>query len=230
MKTLALIPARGGSKRLPGKNIKVLNGKPLIAWSIEFAQLHSGVDHIVVSTDDPKIAEVASNCGVDVPWMRPITLASDTSSSVDVARHALETEAEAGRNYDYLVLLQPTTPFRDPAMLDEALVRCRQGGGIPVIAICPAKTHPYWCFKQGVDGLTRYVGQEINISRSQDLPAAYEVSGGIYVIGVPYFLEHMAFITSDMQAVISSHRQYDCDIDDDIDWLVAESVAKLFFE
>lgn len=229
MKTLALIPARGGSKRLPGKNIKILNGKPLIAWSIEFAQQHSGVNHIVVSTDDPKIAEVASNCGVDVPWMRPAALASDTASSVDVARHALEAEAEAGRDHDYLVLLQPTTPFRDPAMLDEALVRCRQGGGRPVIAICPAKTHPYWCFREEGAGLIPYHNNDANISRSQDLPTVYEVSGGLYVIGVPYFLEHMAFITSDMQAVISSGRQYDCDIDDEIDWLVAESVAKLFF-
>lgn len=226
-RVLALITARGGSKRLPGKNIKPLAGKPLIAWSIEFAQHQPEIDELVVSTDAPEIAAVARRLGVEVPWLRPAELASDTASSVDVVKHALAAQAARGRHYDYLVLLQPTTPFRDPAMLSEALTRCQQAEGAPVLAFGAAQTHPGWCFRHDHAGrLVRYVDLDPGITRSQDLPPAYTVSGSFYVIGVARFLASPGFIAPDMQGVFSADRRYDCDIDDEMDWLVAEALAR----
>jgi len=225
-RVLALIPARGGSKRLPGKNIKSLAGKPLIAWSIECAHRQPEIDDVVVSTDTPEIAEVARRFGVEVPWLRPAELASDTASSLDVVKHALATQAALGRHYDYLVLLQPTTPFRDPAMLSTALALCQQAKGAPVLAFGAVQTHPGWCFKQTSEGrLVRYVDLDPGITRSQDLPPAYALSGSFYVIGVARFLAEPTFMTTDMQGVFSTDRRYDCDIDDETDWLVAEALA-----
>lgn len=224
-KVIALITARGGSKRLPGKNIKPLAGKPLIGFTIEFARSQPEIDRIVVSTDSPEIAEVARNFGADVPWLRPAELSGDTTSSADVVKHALAELARSEDMFDYLVLLQPTTPFRDPAMLTEALNLCRRAGGAPVIAFGAAKSHPCWCFRQTADGrLVRYVEPDLAVTRSQDLPAAFEVSGSLYVIGVERFLKDESFIAPDLQGVFSNHRRYDCDIDDEIDWLVAEAM------
>lgn len=230
MKTLALILARGGSKRLPGKNVKLLGGIPLIAWSIRFAKDHPAIDHIVVSTDDLEIAQVARENMVDMPWLRPAELASDTASSVDAIIHALKAESAAGREYDYFVLLQPTSPFRDPAMLNEALRISKLNQGNSVVAMAPAKTHPLWCYRVTEDGLAEpYIkDNEGAISRSQDLPPAYEVTGNLYVVGVKGFMKSPGFFNEGTKAVISTNRIFDCDIDDEIDWEFAASIAKNF--
>lgn len=226
-RVLALIPARGGSKRLPGKNIKPLAGKPLIAWSIEFAQQQPEIDDIVVSTDAAEIAEVARRFGVNVPWLRPTELGSDSANSIDVIKDALVAQANNGFHYEYLVLLQPTSPFRNPDMLKEALIRCHNAHGAPVVAFGKAKTHPCWCFKQDCDGhLSRYAELDPTITRSQDLPLALEITGNLYVIGTQRILDGGGFFDADMQAVISNERTYDIDIDDELDWVQAESIAR----
>lgn len=226
-RVLALIPARGGSKRLPGKNIKCLAGKPLIAWSIDFARAQDEIDDVIVSTDSQDIAEVARKFGADVPWLRPASLASDTASSVDVVKHALNELQNAGRQFEYLVLMQPTTPFRDPAMLQEALIKCHASGGAPVVAFCNAKTHPSWCFWRTAGGeMVRSGDRGADVTRSQDLPPAYQISGSLYVVGVERFLQEETFFSHDMQAVISTKRVYDCDIDDEIDWHLAEALGR----
>ena len=231
MSTLALILARGGSKRLPGKNVKLLGNLPLITWSIEFAKGHPGIDNIVVSTDDSDIARVARDAGVAVPWLRPAELASDTATSVDAILHALSAEAAAGREYEQLVLLQPTSPFRDPAMLAEALIISRSNGGCPVVAVGAAKSHPLWCYKVTAEGTAvPYVSNEDGaVSRSQDLPAAYEITGNLYVAGVKPFLENPAFLNERTRVVVSTNRILDCDIDDELDWELAASIAKKFY-
>jgi CMP-N,N'-diacetyllegionaminic acid synthase len=229
MKTLALILARGGSKRLPGKNIKILGDKPLIAWSIDFAQLHPEIDRTVVSTDDPEIAEVARRFGVDVPWLRPAELATDTATSADAVIHALLSESNAGRNYDFFVLLQPTTPFRDPVMLSDALKLSQKSDGVPVVAVGQAKTHPYWTFKKNDNGeIERYIDNQVNDTRSQDLPPAYEITGSLYVVGVKHFQKDPRFFTAETRAVASTDRMSDCDIDDENDWFLAENIARAF--
>jgi CMP-N-acetylneuraminic acid synthetase len=231
MSTLALILARGGSKRLPGKNVKLLGNLPLIAWSINFAKGHSGVDNIVVSTDDAEIAQVALENGVDVPWLRPAELASDTATSVDAILHALKAEAMEGREYEHLVLLQPTSPFRDPAMLTEALEKSRSSGGCPVVAVGAAKSHPLWCYKIAEDGsaVPYFSNEEGTVSRSQDLPPAYEITGNLYVVGVKSFLEKPEFLNACTKVVVSTNRMLDCDIDDELDWDLATCIAKKFY-
>jgi CMP-N-acetylneuraminic acid synthetase len=231
MNTLALILARGGSKRLPGKNVKLLGNFPLIAWSINFAKGHPGIDNIVVSTDDSEIAQVSREYGVDVPWLRPAEFASDTATSVDTILHALKTEAMAGREYDQLVLLQPTSPFRDPAMLTEALEVSRANEGCPVVAVGAAKSHPLWCYKVTAEGTAvPYVSNnEGAVSRSQDLPLAYEITGNLYVVGVKSFLENPEFLNARSRVVVSTNKILDCDIDDELDWELATSIAKKFY-
>ena len=120
---LALIPARGGSKGVPGKNIRPAGGKPLIAWTIEAAKCSRYIDRLILSTDDPAIVAVAKQFGCDVPFMRPAELATDQADSMVVVRHALQA---IGERYDYLVLLQPTSPLRIAADIDAAVERCLQ--------------------------------------------------------------------------------------------------------
>lgn len=229
-RVLALIPARAGSKRLPGKNIKPLHGKPLLAWTVEFACGVAELDDVLVSTDAESIAAVARQYGAQVPWLRPAELASDTASSVAVIQHALAAQAAAGKHYQYLVLLQPTTPFRDEAMLREALRRCQAADGAPVWAFAAAKSHPQWCYKRQDDGhFHSYITASQEVSRSQDLPAAYQASGSFYVIGVQRFLSSANLGGEDLQGVLSNDPVYDSDIDDIYDWMRAEAIAALRF-
>ena len=122
-RVLALIAARGGSKGLPRKNVRLLGGRPLVAWPVSTAVAARSVDRVAISTDDEEIAAAARAAGADVPFMRPAALASDSASSIAVALHALEMLAAAGHSYDYLVLLEPTSPLTEPQDVDRALAR-----------------------------------------------------------------------------------------------------------
>lgn len=228
-KVLVLIPARGGSKRLPGKNIRPLLGKPLIAWTIEYAKAERCVDRVVVSTDSSEIANVSREYGADVPWVRPDFLASDTATSLDVISHAVTTLHENGDQYDILAVLQPTTPFRLQSLLCDAIEKSIRAGGAPVVALGPARSHPGWCFSIGEDGkILSFGNNEDLLVRSQDLSPAYEITGSMYVIGMRKFIESRSFFTSETRCVVTEDRRYNVDIDDEIDWFVAESVAKSF--
>lgn len=155
MRILALIPARGGSKRLPGKNVKLLGGLPLIAWTIRSALESQVCVDVVVSTDDPEIKRVSCHYGASVSGLRPIELATDTASSVDVALHALD-EYEAGHSpVDGLMLLQPTSPFRPSKTIKEAVGLFESAEGkYPVVSVSPASCHPSWCFKLDMQSYT----------------------------------------------------------------------------
>lgn len=147
MKILALITARGGSKRLPGKNIRQLAGKPLIVWSIEAAKGISDICEMLVSTDDPAIAAVCSEAGASVSWLRPAELATDTASSVDVALHALDWyETEKGA-VDGLLLFQPTSPFRNKQTIQRGIELFAEYARQPVLGVSPAQVHPMWTLK-----------------------------------------------------------------------------------
>ena len=147
MRILALITARGGSKRILRKNIRPLGGKPLIVWSINIAKDIGGIVDILVSTDDPKISEVAKNAGAMVPWLRPPELATDTASSVDVCLHALEWYEKENGKIDGLMLLQPTSPFRSRDTVLQGIELFRKQKRRPVIGVSTAKSHPMWCFE-----------------------------------------------------------------------------------
>ncbi|NML46874.1 acylneuraminate cytidylyltransferase family protein [Ramlibacter sp. G-1-2-2] len=223
---LALIPARGGSKRLPRKNLLPLGGVPLIGWSIRNALALPEVDQVLVSTDDAEIADTARELGADVPWLRPAELATDTASSNDAILHALDQCAAAGRPHDVLLLLQPTSPFRDPAQLAEALALCASLNGAPVVGFAPARSNPAWCFTRQADGKVRPVlDADGTRKRSQDLPEVLEISGNFYAIGVDVFRRERSFFTPETRALVSEQRELALDIDDAFDWLVAEAVA-----
>lgn len=223
---LALIPARGGSKRLPGKNLLPLAGRPLIAWSIEDARAVPGIDDVLVSTDDAAIAEAARQHGASVPWLRPAELASDQASSNDVVLHALAQCALAGHAYDIVLLLQPTSPFRDLAKIREALAQCVRHGGEPVVAMAPARSHPAWCFHVREDGTMQPVLDGAGVHRrSQDLAPAFEISGNLYAMGVSQFQAARSFFTPRTRALVIDDPMQAVDIDDDFDWLVAQAVA-----
>jgi CMP-N,N'-diacetyllegionaminic acid synthase len=224
MKILALIPARGGSKRIAGKNIRPLGGRPLILWSINAARGISEICDIMVSTDEPAIAEIARNAGVLVPWLRPAELASDTATSVDVALHALDWYEKEKGIVDGLLLLQPTSPFRSRATIDRGIQLFHKHNCRTVIGVSPAESHPMWCFKIDGEEMKPYIEDGGLNLRSQDLPPAYVVNGAIYLIA-PSTLRHTrSFFNDTMVPLIISQLEEGIDIDSELDWKMAEVV------
>jgi CMP-N,N'-diacetyllegionaminic acid synthase len=225
LRILALITARGGSKRVPGKNIRPLGGRPLIGWSVEVAKGIADVCDIVVSTDDPDIAEVARDEGALVPWLRPAALATDTASSVDVCLHALDWyEAERG-GIDGLLLLQPTSPFRARATVLRGIDLFREGGRRSVVGVSPALSHPMWCLRIDGDTLRPFVDQGSMYVRSQDLPPAYAINGGFYLIAPENLRKTRAFINEDTMPLLFDEPREAIDIDSEWDWRMAEMIC-----
>jgi CMP-N,N'-diacetyllegionaminic acid synthase len=222
VRILALVPARGGSKRLPGKNARLLHGKPLIVWSIESAKGAPGVYDVLVSTDDSQIAEIARDAGALVPWLRPGDLATDTATSVDVALHALSWyEADCGP-VDGLLLLQPTSPFRTRDSISRAITMFREHGQRPVVSVSAAVTHPLWCYRIDGDRLRPFVeGAAPNPARSQDLPPAFALNGSIYLIQPRTLRKEGTFLTDDVVPLVMNSPREALDIDHQGDWDVA---------
>ena len=183
---VGLITARGGSKGLPGKNIRPLGGKPLIAWTISAAQRADSLVRVVVSTDDTEIADVAREYGAEVPFTRPAELAQDRSPHIDVVLHALDALASAdGVVPDALVLLQPTSPFRTADDIDAAVRLAREKSAPAVVSVVETHDHPLLTRKKNADGsLAPFVPCDIAYPRRQDLPRAYALNGAIYLCGV----------------------------------------------
>lgn len=175
---LALITARGGSKGLLGKNLLPAGGKPLLVWTVEAAKASSVVDRVVISTDDEEIAAVAREAGCEVPFLRPAELATDTATSLDVVRHALE----ALPGFDYLILLQPTSPLRTGADIDAAFEAMVSMGATTCVSLCPVEESPYLMYEIGEQGaISPVVAAGHKPGRRQDLPPAYILNGAIYI-------------------------------------------------
>lgn len=181
---LAVIPARGGSRGLPGKNIRPFVGLPLIAHSILFAKLCRQIGRLIVSTDSAAIADVARSYGADVPFMRPAGLARDDTPLWAVVRHALEeVEKSDGKRYARLLLLDPTSPARDPEDIQGALDRLdRQPGADGVIGVSQPDFNPIWhCVVERDGWMTYLVDAGIQFSRRQDVPPVYRINGSLYI-------------------------------------------------
>ena len=227
MRILALIPARGGSKRLPGKNIRLLGGKPLIVWSIDVAKCLTGICDVLVSTDDPAIAAVCKEAGALVPWLRPAKLATDFASSVDVAVHALDWyEAEMG-TVDGVLLLQPTSPFRTTDTIRKAVaIFEKEHGRHPVVSVSPASCHPAWCFRRMEDGMAPFLGWDAIGGRSQDLEPAWTLNGAVYLIAPAVLRTERTFVTQAASMLTMDNLKEGIDIDTSSDFEICEEILR----
>jgi len=199
MKILGLIPARGGSKGIPRKNIKPLGNKPLIAYSIEAGLQSRYLDKVLVSTDDEGIAQIARQYGADVPFIRPTELARDDTPTLPVIQHTLQFLAEQGENYDAVCLLQPTSPFRPPEFIDRAIEIFMQRGADSLVTVrkVPHEYNPHWVFEPDRNGFLHIATGESNneiIPRRQELPPAYYRDGNIYVMTTDLVLRQNALL------------------------------------
>lgn len=223
MKTLVVIPARGGSKGIPHKNIKLLNGKPLICYSIDVARQFTADDNICVTTDDDEIIKVVEEYGLKVPFKRPDYLATDTCGSNEVIQHAYHFFAEKGIEYDAILLLQPTSPFRKVGFLKEAVALYDDSIDM-VTSVKLSSCNPYYDgFEEDADGLLRISKGDGTIERRQDAPSVWQQNGSIYVINSKSLMEKgMAHFTKIRKYAMSE--LYSVDIDNPFDWKVAELV------
>jgi CMP-N-acetylneuraminic acid synthetase len=224
MRILALVPARGGSKRLPGKNIRPLGGKPLIAWTIELALRTGLFCDVLLSTDDEDIAAVGRECGGLVPWLRPPELASDTASSVDAALHAVDWYESRFGELDGVMLLQPTSPFRSEKSIVESIALFRASGGSPVVSVTPAPSHPAWTFYVEDGRLAPFLDWAGMEKRSQDLTPAFVNDGSIYIISPKMLRARRSFMDENTRPYVIADARENLDIDNQEDWDLCEKM------
>lgn len=227
MRILGLIPVRSGSKGVPGKNVKLLNGKPLLEYTTSVALQSKQLANVVVSTNDRDIADIASNCGAEVPFLRPTELAQDDTPTIDVVHHALEWFAKRDLHYDAVCLLQVTTPFRTAAFLDEAIVKFSDGIHDSLISVreVPHEFNPHWTFEKNESGsLSISTGETTIIPRRQQLPTAFHRDGSIYITKTKIILEKNSLLGSNITYIESSLPYVN--IDTAADWEKAEALAR----
>lgn len=214
IKTVGLITARGGSKSIPQKNVRLLAGKPLIAWTIEAALRSQGLSRVIVSTDDEEIARVSREWGADVPFMRPAELAQDDSPHLGVIRHALGWLASENEpELDYLMLLQPTSPLRTTADIDSAIALCKEKDADAVVSVCLTHDHPYLTKQLTPDGrLLDFVEKPPGYLARQTLPPAFALNGAIYLVRRSLLLERDDWYTDRTFAyIMPAERSLDID-------------------
>lgn len=224
-KLLFVIPARGGSKGIPGKNIKPMGGIPLICRSIEIARKFVDDKDICVTTDSDEIIKVVKQYGMEVPFKRPDYLATDTASSYDVLIHALDFYKERGIDYDWMVLLQPTTPFRKEEDLRTMLDMMTDDIDM-VVSVKKAETNPYYnCYAVNEQGyLEKFIKTQTQIvGRQTKLPDIYEKNGSVYVINIDS-LRKQKLNEFEKVHLFEMSKEYSIDLDEPLDWIFAEAV------
>lgn len=228
-KCLAVITARGGSKGLPGKNIKVLLGKPLIAWTIEKALESKCIDRVVVSTDSDEIASVARKYGAEVPFMRPVELSGDNIGSFDVVAHAIEYLAKNGDEYDYVVLLEPTSPMRKKGDLDNAITALidKEEEADSLVSLGRVNLeHPAVIKKVNDTGFMEpYVEKPEKATGRQGFSPAYFPYGVIYLTKINALYKHKSFYQPrTMPHFIERWQCYE--VDDIYDFMIIETIMR----
>lgn len=218
---LGIIPARGGSKGIPKKNIKILAGKPLIEYTLDAAKQSKFLNKIVVSTDDREIASIAEKNGVDV-IMRPSAIATDESPIIDTITHALMALKEKdGFSPDIVVLLQPTSPLRNTDDIDGSIQQFSEGNYDSLISVCETEHSPFWCFTIEDRKLKRLFSKEYSAARRQDLPLTYRPNGAIYISTPVSLKKYPNFLTENtIPYIMPSNRSID--IDAPFDFVLAE--------
>ncbi|NUF36661.1 acylneuraminate cytidylyltransferase family protein [Acinetobacter lactucae] len=222
----ALIPARGGSKRLPRKNVKLLSNKPLIAWSIETAIASKYIDRVVVSTDDQEIKEISEQYGAEVPFLRPEYLSNDHASSFDVIKHAIGF-LKLDQPNELIVLLQPTSPLRLVSELDRALESFIAKNAKGVVSISETEHSPMWSNTLPENGcMSDFIRTEVLGKRSQDLPKFFRLNGSIYIYETISLLAQAKIFFDESVYGFETSLETSIDIDTALDFLIAETIMK----
>ena len=221
-RVLGVILARGGSKGLPRKNVLDLAGKPLIAWTIEAGLASTYIDRLILSSDDEEIMRVAKAHGCDVPFQRPDNLAEDDTSSMDTLLHALRQVS----GYEYVVLLQPTSPLRTADDIDACIEKMHESGAPACVSVTKTDKPPQWMYTlQDDDRLAPVLPEKEQVTRRQDATPTYVLNGSIYLADTNWLVEHKSFMHDETAAyVMPSDRSVD--IDDEVDMRIAETILK----
>jgi N-acylneuraminate cytidylyltransferase len=224
-KILVLIPARGGSKGIPGKNIKPLNGKPLIYYSLDIAVQFFDKADICVSTDDANIISKVEEYGISVPFVRPAELSSDTAGSNEVILHALDFFEERGITYDYTLLLQPTSPFRRAEDVRNALAMASETSFEMIISVAETDSNPYYVlFEDDENGILQK-SKEAFFTRRQDCPKVWQANGAIYIIN-NQVLRNKGNLGLLQKKKFVMQPEHSLDLDTPLDWKIAEFLMK----
>lgn len=220
---LAIIPARGGSKRLPNKNILLLAGKPMLLWTVESAMQSKYLDEIILSTDSDDIIKVVENYKIKT-IKRPIELASDTAKTVDVVKHVIEN---IDKKYDFIVLLQPTSPLRTSNHIDEAIEQLIKLNADAIISVTEVDHSPLWCniLPESLS-MENFISEDIKHKRSQDLPKFYRLNGAIYICKTKKLIEENTFFLKKNVYAYIMDKKSSIDIDEELDFKLAEVILK----
>jgi N-acylneuraminate cytidylyltransferase len=223
-KILVLIPARAGSKGIPGKNWKELNGKPLILYTIEAALKCFPRNNICLSTDSNEIIQIAKQKGLEVPFIRPEELSSDTASSRDVIFHAIDN---FHGNFTHILLLQPTSPFRTAEHISKALDEMKENYDM-LVSVKETDANPYYVLVEENEKGFLKKSKEANVIRRQDAPIVYEFNGAIYLIRIKSLFNYSSISDFPNKKKFVMDKISSLDIDTPLDWELAEIVAKKF--
>ena len=226
-KVLAIIPARGGSKGLPGKNIKKLFDKPLIAWSIQHAQESKYIDEIFVSTDCKEIADVSEYYGVKVPFLRPKEFSKDSSSSMDVILYTIKVLEKQKKVFDIIIMLEPTSPLREPKDIDksiEMLVDTEKAES--VVGICEVEgTHPDFIVKLNNNFLDPFINKDFVVKRRQDIKPMYFFEGTVYTSYISSIKKRQNFYhDKSVGYIVPKWKSFE--VDDILDFIIIEAILK----
>ena len=225
-KILAIIPARGGSKGIPNKNIKLLGGKPLIVWTIQAAQQAKIFDLILVSTDSAQIAQTAKTAGAVIPFLRPRYLSTDTAKTMDAVLHAIEWLERESKYFDLVMVLQPTSPLRTAKDIQQALKLFKRKKAESVISVTKTEHHPRWANTLQADGnMKNFMTADIFAKNRQQLPIYYRLNGAIYLADVKILRNKKNLWNNKTYAYIMPSER-SVDIDQILDFQLTELLLK----
>ena len=225
-KVLALIPARGGSKGLPRKNILSFSGKPLIAHSIAQANKSKYIDKLILSSEDEEIINISKNYEIDIPFVRPKSLSEDAVSGLDVVLHSVENIV----GYDLVVLLQPTSPLRTTEDIDKCIEKLISKNVNACVSVVETSKSPYWMFELNEhENFIPVIKNVPLVSIRQNLPSTYAINGAVYVAKIDWFIKKKEFITDETIAYVMP-KERSVDIDTKEDFLYAQYLKQNFYK
>jgi CMP-N,N'-diacetyllegionaminic acid synthase len=223
-KVLAVIPARGQSKGVPRKNLRIVGGKPLIAWTIDAAKRSRYIDRLILSSEDEEIILVATQFGCEAPFVRPVELAQDDTPGIDPVLHAIKETP----GYDYVVLLQPTSPLRTIEDIDGCIEHCLNQGAKACVSVSLVEQHPRWMYTLGEkDCLVPLISDGRVYARRQDLPRVFMLNGAVYVSECKWLINYKTFLSNSTIGYVMPQER-SLDIDQEIDLKICDELLRNF--